>query len=71
MNRRMIEKAATAKSKTYYGMAKIIGDRKVYQHGFIAGAQWVLDALGKMQPTDAWKEITENKRRAHDENPNL
>lgn len=45
MNRITIEKAAMAKSKTYYGMAKIIGDRKVYRHGFIAGAKWRINSV--------------------------
>lgn len=75
MNRMMIERAAKEDAKEVRISAnKVRSDidvQNILQQAFMSSAQWVLDTLGKMQPTDAWKEITENKRRAHDENPNL
>lgn len=38
------------------------------KNGFVSGAEWMIDALGKMQPTEVWKEITRRARvRSSDE----
>lgn len=44
--------------KSEFDRGKCVG----FSYGFTKGALYVLDTLSKMQPTDAWKEITDYKK---------
>ena len=56
MEREDIEKAALEHAMNETGL-DYIGE-VAYENGFVSGAEWMIDALGKMQPTEVWKEIT-------------